>query len=289
MRMTTVGVVANAGKSNTGDVLRRIIACGERLGFSVVIDDEIAGGLGFPSMGVPSGELSGRCDLIVACGGDGTILRAARIAIHEPRPILGVNLGRLGFLAEAAPDRLEEALGDVAEGRFTIEARMTLTATISATGEVLHALNDIAIAKSNQSRIISLEIREAEEWVNTYNGDGLILSTPTGSTGYALAAGGPIVSPAAELIVAAPICPHSLMARPIVFTDTAILDVRVAGVPESVILLAADGQITVPLSSGETVRVRRGSKDVQLIRLASSSYYETLRQKLHWGQDQTPQ
>ena len=285
MAIESVGVVANADKPNTRDIIRRILLSGERLGFSVVIEAEVADALGCRSLGVASEELSKRAELIVACGGDGTILRAARITMGAPRPILGVNLGRLGFLAEASPEKLEQALEEINRGDFVTEPRMTLTATVVGTGETVHALNDITIAKSNQSRIISLEMREAGNWVNTYIGDGLILATPTGSTGYALAAGGPIVKPLAELIVAAPICPHSLTVRPIVFPDDAVLDIRVAGAAESVILLTADGQPTVPLPSGEEVRVRRGAKDVQLVRLASSSYYDTLRQKLHWGLD----
>jgi NAD+ kinase len=285
MAFHAVGVVANPYKPRAKEMIDRIVACSERFGFSVRVDEEAAGALGFDSRAVGCDQLSESCEVVVACGGDGTILRAARIVMDVPRPILGVNLGTLGFLAEVAPDRLEEGLEEVFRGNFVIEPRMSLVATIEDTAQTIHALNDVTIAKSNQSRIISLEVCEAGNWVNTYLADGLIIATPTGSTGYALAAGGPIVNPSANVIVAAPICPHSLTVRPMVFTGEAALEVRVIGGLDSVISLTADGQPTFPLSSGQRVRIRRGPNDVQLVRLASSSYYDTLRQKLHWGLD----
>ncbi len=236
---------------------------------------------------VPEAEIGGACDALIACGGDGTILRAARLIIDDPRPILGVNLGRLGFLAELLPEGIDEGLRQIAEGRFSVKNRMTLEARVDGDGRRFRALNDITLAKSNQSRIISLEMYEGGRWVNTYVADGLILATPTGSTGYALSAGGPIVTPKTNAITAAPICPHSLTVRPMLFHAEAKLEVCVVGVPESTILLTSDGQTSRQLESGQWVEVTRGDTDTLLIRLETSSYYDILRQKLHWGADKT--
>ena len=286
----TIGVVANPAKPRAREIVERIVRCGERLGLSVLVAPEVAPLA--PALAravVDERELGPACDLIIACGGDGTILRAARLVAESRRPILGVNLGRLGFLAELSPERLEDGLAQIAVGKYVIERRMTLEARTGESEEPLTALNDIIITKRNQSRIISLEVCEAGNWVNTYGGDGLILATPTGSTGYALSANGPIVTPEVDAIVAAPICPHSLTVRPMIFPGTVTLDVRVVDASGSTALLTADGQTPLALEQGQTARVRRGEQDAQLVHLATSSYYDILRQKLNWGMDKAQQ
>lgn len=292
----TLGIVANALKPRAEEVVRRIIDISGELGMKTVLSQapdgmpEMATAFHrtFPDVeSVPEAAIGGACDALIACGGDGTILRAARVIIDEPRPILGVNVGRLGFLAELLPEGIDEGLRQIADGRFTVKSRMTLQGCVDGDGETYRALNDITLAKSNQSRIISLEMYEGGRWVNTYVADGLILATPTGSTGYALSAGGPIVTPKTNAITAAPICPHSLTVRPMLFHWDAKLEVRVVGVPESTILLTSDGQTSRQLESGQWIEITRGDKDALLIRLETSSYYDILRQKLHWGADKT--
>jgi len=283
----TIGIVANPQKPRTREIVERIIRSAAQHHVDVCVASDVADQLTLEVPKVDVCDLGRTCDVLIACGGDGTILRAARLSADNPRPILGVNLGMMGFLAEMVPEELEEGIAQIVNGRYTIEERMTLEATIAGSDEVFAALNDIIIGKSNRPRVVSVEMYEAGNWVNTYVGDGLILATPTGSTGYALAAGGPIVTPFAEVIVAAPICPHSLTVRPMIFTGTATLDVRVIGAPESEVSLTADGQPTRPLDSGQMVRVRRGRRRAQLVRLETSSYYDLLRQKLHWGLDKS--
>ena len=288
--------MANALKPRAEKVVRRIIDTSRALGMTPVLaqaseefpDAEKDFHTSFPGVeSVPEVQIGAACDVLIACGGDGTILRAARIIIDDPRPILGVNLGRLGFLAELLPEGVDEGLRQIAEGRFSVKNRMTLAATVDDDHIRYRALNDITLAKSNQSRIISLEMYEGGRWVNTYVADGLILATPTGSTGYALSAGGPIVTPKTNAITAAPICPHSLTVRPMLFHADAMLEVRVTGVPESTILLTSDGQTSRRLGSGQRVSIQRGEHDALLIRLETSSYYDILRQKLNWGADKT--
>lgn len=281
-------MVANPQKPRSGEIIERIVRCGERLGMSVRVATEIAEVFHLDLPMAPERDLAQACDLLIACGGDGTILYTARLVAGDPRPILGVNLGRLGFLAELAPDRVEEGLTRIRDGHYSIDERMMLAATVEGSSRELIGLNDIIIAKDNSSRIISIELRDGSQWVNTYVADGLILATPTGSTGYALAAGGPIVTPRVDAIIAAPICPHSLTVRPMIFGGSTGLDIRVFGAHDSRILLSADAQTPHwPLPSGQTVHVRRADRRALLLHLETSSYYDILRQKLHWGVDKS--
>jgi len=284
----TIGIIANTRKRRSAEIVQRIVTTADRFGMkvSIVGGDTAEFGVDAPSIDVA--ELSDRCDVVIACGGDGTILNAARLVAKNPKPILGVNLGALGFLAELSPDDVELGVEEIATDQYTVDRRMTLEAEVVGTNTRVTALNDILITKSNQSRIISLEMSERDRWVNTYVADGIIIATPTGSTGYALAAGGPIVEPSVSCIVAAPICPHSLTVRPMIFADSVEFDIRVTGAPESTIELSGDAQDFRPIESGQTVRIRRNKNDALLVHLRSSvSYYDILRQKLHWGMDKS--
>jgi NAD+ kinase len=284
----SIGIVVNPTKPRANDVVREIADVCRAMGLTGMLAAPPDAGIEPAGMKVVAEEdLCCLCDMVIACGGDGTILRAARLMMGDPKPILGVNLGRLGFLAELAPEFVESGLKMIHEGRFFVKSRMTLEARVDGSDTVHHALNDIIIAKSNQSRIIALDMYESGRWVNTYVADGLILATPTGSTGYALAAGGPIITPRTNAVSIVPICPHSLTVRPMIFDGGVEIDIRASGTSDSTILLSADGQGSCTLESGQNVRVRRGKKDALLIRLESSSYYDILRQKLHWGLDKT--
>jgi NAD+ kinase len=286
----TIGIVANPKKDRVDEIVGRVIACGERLGIKVQVAESLRDEIAIDASSIPAEEMCHSCDLIIACGGDGTILSAARNVSQDPKPILGVNLGTLGFLAELGPEDLEAGLEEIARGEFFVEPRMTLEARVQGSERYVTALNDILITKSSQSRIISLEVSERSRLVNTYVADGLIIATPTGSTGYALSTGGPIVEPSVDAIVAAPICPHSLTVRPMIFTGSTVLDICVKGSAESTIELSGDAQEFQPVDSGETVRICRGAQDALLMHLGSaSSYYDILRQKLNWGMDKSIQ
>ena len=241
------------------------------------------------------GVLPGSCefipeeiDILITLGGDGTLLRGARLVAREGKPILGVNLGYLGFLTSIAPQELESGLQRLLTGDYWVDERFTLEAQVVSkdghAGPSYMALNDAVLHKGGVARVIRLAmfIGKDREEVGSYSADGIIIATPTGSTAYSLSANGAIVVPTVECIVATPICPHSLVIRPIVLpaSEEIVLEVRP---PASELMLTVDGQDGEPVKAGDNVIVRRGPANVQLVRFPGSSFFATLRKKLHWG------
>jgi NAD+ kinase len=224
-------------------------------------------------------------EIIVAFGGDGTILNVARSVGSRGTPILGVNLGKLGFLAEFGAEELDRAVSDIAANRYIVEERLVLRATTPAMpGKTLYAVNDVVLDKSRSSRLIDLITKIDGVFAVTYRGDGLIISTPTGSTAYALSNGGPIVVPTSRVIGMTPIAPHTLNGRPLVLPDTSVITV-VAPDGGDELLLSVDGQQEAFLKSPVEVRVERAPHNVRLVKRTDRSYYDVLRAKLFWGQD----
>ena len=225
------------------------------------------------------------CDLVVVLGGDGTLLSAAR-SLEAPVAILGVNLGHLGFLAEIGRHELYPTLVEVLAGRYAVEARSLMDVQlVRASGEVetYRLFNDAVIAKSALSRIIELTLSVDGELVATYRSDGLIISTPTGSTAYNLSAGGPIVNPTLPVAVLTPICPHTFSLRPIVVPDNNTVEVTLDSQMEKV-FLTIDGQEGTKLAYRDSVRLRRSQSEVHLVKVSGRSFYDSLRHKLHWGE-----
>jgi NAD+ kinase len=224
--------------------------------------------------------------LIISLGGDGTLLNIAPLVERPDVPILGVNMGGLGFITEVAVDELEAVLAKTLEGDYEVEHRMTLeirVITKKGKGHRFRILNDAVIAKGARSRIIDLETYVGDDYLCTYRADGLIISTPTGSTAYTLAAGGPILEPALGAVILSPICPHTLTNRPIVVPSTAAIRVTLRSFGDTVILVP-DGQQGTRLNNGDIVEARDYGLPVSLIKLPSRSYYEILRNKLKWGE-----
>lgn len=229
-------------------------------------------------------------DLLVTLGGDGTLLRGARLVAPYHTPVLGVNLGHLGFLTSIMPDELERGLervlaGDVVlDTRFTLEVRVLDSSPEEAPAYV--ALNDAVLHKGGIARVVRLAVfvgeDDDEEEVGTYSADGIILATPTGSTAYSLSAGGPIVVPTVDAILATPISPHTLAVRPLVVPATTTITVEVLS-PEEEVILTVDGQEGGALAPGDRIVVRRGEATVPLVRFPDQSFFVTLRRKLHWG------
>jgi NAD+ kinase len=231
-------------------------------------------------------QLAARADLIISLGGDGTLLNIAPLVERPDVPILGVNMGGLGFITEIAVDELEAVLAKTLEGDYEVEHRMTLEIRVQSKkgkGPRFRVLNDAVITKGARSRIIDLETYVGDDYLCTYRADGLIISTPTGSTAYALAAGGPIVEPAMGAVVLCPICPHTLTNRPIVVPSKAAIHVTLRSFGDTVILVP-DGQQGTSLNNGDVVEARDYGLPVSLIKLPSRSYYEILRTKLKWGE-----
>jgi NAD+ kinase len=231
-------------------------------------------------------EMARRADLIVVLGGDGTLLSVARLVERPNVPILGVNLGGLGFITEVAIDELESVLEKTLAGDFSVEKRMTLSVRIQrkrAKVRKFRVLNDAVITKGARSRIIDLETYIGKEYLCTYRADGLIISTPTGSTAYSLAAGGPILYPLLGAILLCPICPHTLTHRPIVVSSKSTIRVTLCSAGDTV-FLSPDGQQGMRLKDGDIVEVGDYGVPVSLVKVPSRGYFEILRNKLKWGE-----
>jgi NAD+ kinase len=223
-------------------------------------------------------------DVLVAFGGDGTILAAARSVGPRGTPILGVNLGKLGFLAELSPEDMDEAIGDILANKYVIEDRLVLEATTpSFPGRLFHAVNDIVVDKSRSPRLIDTETHIDGAFAVTYRGDGLIISTPTGSTAYALSNGGPIVTPTSRVLGITPISPHTLSGRPLIVPDTSAICVVVHS--EEEVLFSTDGQVEAFLTTPVEINVRKADHTLRLVKRMDRSYFDVLRAKLLWGQD----
>lgn len=231
-------------------------------------------------------DLPGCTDLLIVLGGDGTLLSAARLAANRKVPILAVNLGGLGFLTTVAQDEIYSILDEIFAGKHRVSERVMLEAEIVRGGTIIRrqiALNDAVLNKAALARIMDLELRVDGEYVTTYKADGLIISTPTGSTAYSLAAGGPIVYPTVEAFVITPICPHTLTNRPIVIPNSVTIEIDFKA-EEHLVFLTLDGQVGIELSRGDHIRVRKAAEKLLLVRPAKKTYYQILRNKLKWGE-----
>ncbi len=233
---------------------------------------------------LPLDTLYSEADILIVMGGDGTILEAARRASQRGTPILGINMGRLGYMAELEMRELDQ-LHRLFTGEYELEKRSMLRVELRAqNGELrsfCYALNDAVISNGSVSRIIDLELSESGTPVTTYRADGLIIATPTGSTAYSMSAGGAIVDPGVECFCVTPICPHSFIARPLIFSDRSVLEVRNISVREKMLYLTVDGKMNFELYRNQTVRITKSSLETKLIRLKPCGFYKKLRQKMH--------
>jgi NAD+ kinase len=250
-----------------------------------VAEHHLAEALGWDRSG-PERELAARADLVIVLGGDGTFIHAARLVAGRPVPILGINLGSLGFLTEVPRREAFAALDDVLAGRLTTDSRMKLSCRLLRGDQVIfqdEVLNDVVIGKGALARIGEHEMLVDGLYVTTFKSDGVIVASPTGSTAYSLSAGGPIVHPAMDCIILTPICPHSLNQRPIVVPGSQVVSVVLRGEAED-FYLTLDGQAGVSLQTGDRLEVRRSPNRVILVRNTRLDYFGMLRQKLRWGE-----
>jgi NAD+ kinase len=308
--MKSIGVFATPGKERAPELLLQLISLSDAAGISLMLETEAAALIGREDLAAPDDELAAG-DAVIVLGGDGAVLLAARAAAHHRTPVLGVDLGRLGFLSAVRPDDLADAFDLLLRDGFEIEERMMLDAQvfrgsgthrleagkkllpvrglspISAVGGGI-GLNDAVVAKSAIARILKLSIFVEGDLVAETRADGLIISTPTGSTAYALAAGGPIVHPAVPLLLICPICAHSLTQRPFIVGPNEVVEVHADWEGDEVApgeleaMLTIDGQVGVVLHPGDIVRVRRSEHRARLLRRPSEVFYDRLRQKMSW-------
>ncbi len=288
-----VGVIANVGKPDAMGVLRQLMTLLRMRHIDFEMEARTARLIGDSARGKALRTLGGCTDLLVALGGDGTILRIARELGEVATPILGVNLGGLGFLTSVPAGRIGSALDALLEGRFSISERTTLEASIVRAGKKIwrrSALNDCVLARGAISRIVRIEVCVDRELLSDYLCDGLIFATPTGSTAYSMSAGGPIVSPKTSAILITPICPHTLSNRPVIVSAEREVTAKLSPVGHkantrsrrSELILTVDGQEQVKLLSDDEVRVHTSAQVVRLVALKGYSFFEVLRQKLQW-------
>ena len=279
-----IGLVGNAEKSACAASVRAAVRLIQRTGRKIVCDEITAQLAKLKCPTAPNAAaLAREVDLILVFGGDGTMLHTARQIAGSKTPMLGVNLGGLGFLTAVPSDELTTALKLLWSGKFRLEARALIEATGIGHGKKIKAaaLNDIVISRGAASRLIALDVSVNGEPITRYRCDGLIVSSPTGSTAYSLAAGGAIVLPTAEVFVLTPICPHALSNRSIILPLSATIRVK-AVKTEPATFINADGQIVGELANGDEITIRRSRSTVRLVHLAEGSFLEALRQKLHW-------
>lgn len=279
----TVGVAIKPGVPRAADAARELAKWLEQRGVRALYDASAAAAVGVAA--TPPDALARGADLVVVLGGDGTLLHVARTLAERPVPILGINLGTLGFLTEVSVDEMTTALARALAGEMRVEPRMRLLVEQLWGDDTVRArwlaLND-AVVTSAFTRLIEIETRADGQLVTTYHADGLIVATPTGSTAYSLSAGGPILLPGLGAFVLTPICAHTLTQRPLVIPDQAVLEIAPrAGAPAR---LTVDGQEGVELGAGERVRVRRSERDLLLLVSPQRSRFDVLRAKLRWGQ-----
>jgi NAD+ kinase len=280
-----IAIVAKPGPSDGPALAARLIEWLERRGVEVACDAATAASIGRPA-GFPRDSIPADAGLAIVAGGDGTLLSVARSAAPQGIPILGINLGGLGFLTELSADELFAGLEDVLAGRATVEERQTLRVRYARrSGERFEyaLLNDVVITKSAMARMIDIDLRIDGEEVATYKSDGLIVATPTGSTAYNLSAGGPILDPRMGAFVISPICPHTLTYRPLVVPRSVRVEVALQSDDEEV-YLTLDGQVGFPFHPAETLTVDDHPRPVRLVRVAGRGFFQVLRRKLRWGE-----
>jgi NAD+ kinase len=224
------------------------------------------------------------CDILISIGGDGTILRVARLVSGYATPILGINIGKLGFLTEVSVDELDECLTEIIRGEYRIEDRMMLQARIAQSKQKMYALNDVVLNQTDSSRMFGVQTFISGEFLSKFTCDGTIVATPTGSTAYVLSNGGPIVTPTNQSMLVSPICPHSLTARTVVVPEESIITLKVQ-TAHGKMRLTADGQSQVFVRLPLEVVIQRAPFTTKLVKRMNTSYYDVLRRKLHWGRD----
>lgn len=252
--------------------------------FNVVAEKNAANYLGVPVM--PTEEFCGAIDLAIVVGGDGTLLKAGRLLADKNIPVIGINLGRLGFLVDISPDEIPEQLSAMLAGKYTLETRSLLHAEVYRGNETLGesvAFNDVVIHVRNDIRMIEFTTHIDDVFVNTQRADGIVVATPTGSTAYSLSSGGPILHPGLDAVVLVPICPHTLSNRPIVVSNQSCINITMGESRDVEARVSFDGQANIELKAGDRVLIRPESHKLQLMHPTNYDYFRILRNKLGWS------
>jgi len=284
MVIKKIGIIANIEKEKSAECALLLRDWALKQGIEVFLEEGIAGKIGEDS-GLDRRQLASRVDLLVVMGGDGTILRTVRFVSDYNIPIVGINLGEFGYLTEVNLNEMYSALELICRGDYQTEKRMMLDITISLGEETVRQqsiLNDVVITRGNLSRILDLETAVNDRYLTTFRADGIIISTPTGSTAYSLSAGGPIVFPEQDSFIINPICPHTLTNRPIIIPDNVVIRV-ILWTKEQGATLTLDGQVSYTMKSGDSMIVKKSKYVTNLVSSPHRDYMEILRTKLKWG------
>ena len=277
--MRTVYLILHRSKPNVRALLLQLIRAFQGGGIAVSCEPWLMQQMDAKQAAGLLSEEGAAPDAVVSVGGDGTFLRASQFAAKNDIPLFGINMGRTGFLAEVELEQLDEVCRRLKEGAFTVESRMMLEASLGK-GETLLALNDIVVSRGGYARLIAIKVWVDQELVGRYHADGLIVSSPTGSTGYSLSAGGPIVFPGVECMILCPICAHSLQHRPVVISSRQTVTLELDCEPQQRVQLSADGQEALPLSAQQKIVITRSGTQVRFIHFFEQDFFSIIRQKL---------
>lgn len=284
MKTKSIGILTKPKFPEVKATLQAVVTWLRARNIDVILDTTSAGLLG-ESGGVQKTQLASQAGVLLVLGGDGTMLNAARLAGERGIPILGVNMGGLGFLTEVRLENLYPSLERVFANDYVLDERLMLKTHVHRHGETVAqgvVLNDVVISKGTLARMIELKISIQGRFVTNLRGDGLIVSSPTGSTAYSLSAGGPIVNPAVHSLMLTPVCPHTLTHRPLIVPANAEIEVTLTSKDDGA-MATLDGQVGVAISQGDTIEIKISEHRSRLIRFPETQYYEVLREKLKWG------
>jgi len=284
MKSKSVGILTKPKFPEAKTTLQGVVTWLRDRSIVVLLDTTSATLLGEQD-GVQKTQLAGKADVLLVLGGDGTMLNAARLAGERSIPILGVNMGGLGFLTEVRLDNLYPSLDRVFANDFILDERLMLKTHVHRHGETVArgvVLNDVVISKGTLARMIELKIAIQGQFVTNLRGDGLIVGTPTGSTAYSLSAGGPIINPAVQSLILTPICPHTLTHRPLIVPGNVEIEVTLTSKVDGA-MVTLDGQVGIAMTQGDTAVIQASDHQTKLIRFPESHYYDVLREKLKWG------
>ena len=282
--MKKVGIISKTGQPEPVEILKGLLPWFRKKGIEAYPDVETASVLNIE--GYSRSRIPSLCDLIIVLGGDGTLISVSRLVAEKGIPILGVNIGGLGFLTAVQKEELYEILDKVLSGECAVEERIMLKACVHRHGECIAeyiVMNDVVVNKGALARIVDLQTYINHTYVATFKADGLIISTPTGSTAYALSAGGPILFPTLNSIILAPICPHTLTNRPIVMPDDILIEIVLKSRTEDV-FLTLDGQVGFSLRQDDLVEIKKSEYTTKLFIPCERDYFQILRTKLKWGE-----
>ncbi|GAB2590710.1 NAD(+) kinase [Nitrincola alkalisediminis] len=282
-----IGLIGRLGSKAVIDTLKQLIRFLDDKGLNVILDQKIAEVMPGHGRQTSKQKMMGEiCDLVIVVGGDGSLLGAARSLAQSNVPVLGVNRGNLGFLTDISPQEIEERVNEVLQGKYSVDTRFLLDVNIRRKGEMvgeMAALNDCVLHPGKATRMIQFDLYIEGQFVYTQRSDGLIISTPTGSTAYALSAGGPIMHPKLDALVLVPMFPHTLSSRPIVVNGNSELKMVVSEENSTYPTISCDGQSDFSLTPGDVITVRKKSAKLKLIHPVDYNFYETCREKLGWS------